>query len=361
MGTFPAARYFSFVSYTATGQIFESISDFEIAPVVAGTNPFATRGAAAGAPYSLKLVEANGTQAAAAAAAGETVLLVPKSAGSVIYRIYGANPGTNATGGQPLPSFVSTTTALPPSFSANSSSSSPVPVVSKTTPPCAPNKAGNALASGLLNAAAALVSTRVPPFLPRPQPLFARTNSSAANLFFGNPDSAYLSVLTKYAPGTVAVFRGTMFEYPDTQIGQLVPPPPARDLRFSSLCTYKYQSPFPLVACAADFEMPLDSQGRFTVVSGLPQDKPSDAALSASSAVWVPALEEADAASTPGLALFRTMLPSIGFSRAAQNVPADGSPASAEMVMQTNYPKGVYCQANVFVAGGFDACVAAAV
>ena len=97
-GAFPAARYFSFVSYTATGLVFDSVSDFEIPPRVAGTNPFATRGAAPGAPYSLRLVEANGTQAAAASAAGETVLLVPKGAGSVIYRIYGADPGTNATG-----------------------------------------------------------------------------------------------------------------------------------------------------------------------------------------------------------------------------------------------------------------------
>lgn len=97
-GAFPAARYFSFVSYTATGLVFDSVSDFEIPPRIAETNPFATRGAAPGAPYSLRLVEANGTQAAAAGAAGETVLLVPKGAGSVIYRIYGADPGTNATG-----------------------------------------------------------------------------------------------------------------------------------------------------------------------------------------------------------------------------------------------------------------------
>ena len=97
-GRFPSARYFSFVSYTATGLVFDSVSDFEIPPQVAGTNPFATRGAAPGAPYSLRLVEANGTQAAASGAAGETVLLVPKGAGSVVYRIYGADPGTNATG-----------------------------------------------------------------------------------------------------------------------------------------------------------------------------------------------------------------------------------------------------------------------
>ena len=98
VGAFPAARYFSFVSYTATGSAFDSVSDFQIHPTVAGTNPYATKGAAAGAPYSLRLVEANGTQAAAAKAAGETVLLVPKGAGSVIYRIYGADPGLNATG-----------------------------------------------------------------------------------------------------------------------------------------------------------------------------------------------------------------------------------------------------------------------
>jgi hypothetical protein len=331
-------------------------------------------------------------------------------------------------GGQPLPSFVSTTTAVLPPFVAavnSTSSSSPsvaVPLVVKTTAPCAPNnKGGNALAVAITNIAAALTATRVPPFAPRPQPLFARTNSSA-----GYPDSAYLSAFTEWVPGRLAVFRGTQFEYPDTQAGELVPPPPPRDLRFSSLCLYKYQSPFPLVSCAADFEMPLDNLRRYTVVSGLPRDKPSDAALAASSAVWVPGLEAGDASSTPGLALFRTMLSSPGFARAVQDVPRDASPQSAEAVMQQNYPKvgssdwrwrwrwrwkewggrererergqeerervgrlslinslffslflfpsfsfkpikppppkpqGVYCQGAVFAAGGFDACVAAA-
>ena len=110
---------------------------------------------------------------------------------------------------------------------------------------------------------------------------------------------------TRTPPLRLAVWRGVMFEYPDTQAGQLVPPPPPRDLRFSSLCNYKYQTPYPLVSCAADFEMPLDNLGRYTVVSGLPQDKPSAATLAANSAVWVPALEETDASATPGLALFR--------------------------------------------------------
>ena len=74
--------------------------------------------------------------------------------------------------------------------------------MSKTTPPCPlDNKAGNAFARGITGVAAALTSTRVPPFEPRPQPLFARTNSSAGSLFFGNPDSAYLSAFTDWIPG----------------------------------------------------------------------------------------------------------------------------------------------------------------
>jgi hypothetical protein len=82
--------------------------------------------------------------------------------------------------------------------------------------------------------------------------------------------------------------------------------------------------------------------------------------LAANFATWVPALEETDASSTQGLALFRTMLPSPGFNRAAQSVPKDANPASAEAVMAQNYPKGVYCDSSLFASGGFDACVAAA-
>ena len=119
-------------------------------------------------------------------------------------------------GGQPLPSFVSTLTALLPSFnssSTSSSSASSVPVATKTILPCGPNKAGNALATAITGVAGALAATRVPPFAPRPQPLFARANSSGGGSFiFSNPDSAYLSALVAWVPGRLAVFRGTMFQ-----------------------------------------------------------------------------------------------------------------------------------------------------
>jgi hypothetical protein len=134
---------------------------------------------------------------------------------------------------------------------------SPVPVVRKITAPCAPNKGGNALAIALTSVAGALASTRTPPFEPRPQPLFARTNSSSIGNFFANPDSAYLTVLTEWIPGRLAVFRGVAYAYPDTEAGELVPPPPARDLRFFSYSSYKYQAPFPLIATAADFQVGL--------------------------------------------------------------------------------------------------------
>ena len=134
---------------------------------------------------------------------------------------------------------------------------STVPVVRKTTAPCAPNKGGNALAIALTSVAGALASTRTPTFEPRPQPLFARTNSSSIGNFFANPDSAYLTVLTEWIPGRLAVFRGVAYAYPDTEAGELVPPPPARDLRFFSYSSYKYQAPFPLIATAADFQVGL--------------------------------------------------------------------------------------------------------
>lgn len=99
---------------------------------------------------------------------------------------------------------------------------------------------------------------------------------------------------------------------------------------------------------------------RYTIVSGHPKDKPSDAVLAANFATWVPALEEADARTTPGLAVFRTMLPSPGFGRAVQSVPKDLMPSSAEAVMKQNYPRGVYCDEVLFASGGYDACLAAA-
>lgn len=267
-GSYPSARYFSFVTYTATGQVFDSIVDFQIPPQTPGTNPFATKGAAAGAPYSLRLVEANGTQAAEAKANGQVVLLVPKPAGTVLYRIYGADPNTNATGGQPLPSLVSTTSVVTTSTMMTTTSAttnaSTTTLVTKTTPPCSPNKISSGLAVGITSVVATAVATRVPPFAPRPQPLFARTNSSAGGLFYPNPDNAYLTAFTDFSVPNrqLALWRGEMFLYPDTQAGADVPPPPPRDVRFSSLCHYKHATPFPLVSCASDWQMTLDNLRR---------------------------------------------------------------------------------------------------
>jgi hypothetical protein len=341
-GTFPRARFFSFVAYNVQGDIISSIYDAAVAPDPGSANPFATLDAPEGGRYSIRVLALGSKAAAAANATGEAnVLLVDKTLGSVLYRVYNPDNSTGATGGVPLPNFVLTGRAgLGPAA---------------TFSPCSPPN-GPVAQAALGFRQAALGSTLAPLTTPA-QPLMLRASGGGG--LFANPQNAYLTAPTNWTvPGRLAVWRGLGAAFPDTEAGQQVVP--ARALRFWSMCSNKYVSPLPVVACKDDFETALDPLGRYTYVMGLPADQPAAAVLAARSATWVPALGAGDPTTTVGVALFRNLLPGAGFAQSVQAAPADNSPASARAAMGPYYPLGVYCDAAVFAAAGFEGCLAAA-
>ena len=350
VGHFPAARYFSFEVNSLSGTVTDTTTavlyDAQIQPDEAGTNPAITAGAPPGGTYRIRVVVAGSPAADRAAALGSNVnvITLPSSGGvTILYRVYGPTPPSDAAGGVPLPSFVRR-------FAG---------VVDKpaTTCPWAMKNGTKTSAlyapiDVLVGAAAARTAA---PFDPAPTPALARPKAERLGGLFAGAQNAYLSAFVALAPGKLAVWQAASSPvYPNTQAGAAIPPP--RDVRYFSLCMYKYASPYPLIngGCGEDSVLrPSATAGPWTVVSGAPADKPSDAALAAAGAVWVPALNPGDdPATTPILTVFRTILPAVGYTSAVQSVPADGSPASAATAMGATYPVGSYCDKATFEAAG---------
>ena len=61
-GQYPGARYFSFNAYTPLLSAVDRLTDYQIAPVVAGANPFRSTGAAAGGQRDRRQAPSAGLQ-----------------------------------------------------------------------------------------------------------------------------------------------------------------------------------------------------------------------------------------------------------------------------------------------------------
>lgn len=341
-GVFPLARFFSFTAYNLQGEVVSAVYDAELVPEPGTSNPFATQNAPPGGHYSIRVLTRGSKAEKAANATGEAnILIVDQVVGSIIYRVYNPDNSTTAAGGVPLPNFVA----------PSRQGILPTEMFAPCDPPNGPvAQAISSLRQAQLSATLATAATPA-------QPLMLRSSSGGG--FFGNPYNSYLTSITNWTvPGRLAVWRGLSADFPNTEAGEQVVP--ARNLRFWSMCSNKYVSPLPVVACKDDFQTSLDALGRYTYVMGLTSDQPDDAVLAARHATWIPALNAGDPVTTVGVALFRNMLPGPHFEQAVQNVPADNSPASSRAAMGPYYPVGVYCDKAVFASSGFDGCLAAA-
>jgi hypothetical protein len=148
---------------------------------------------------------------------------------------------------------------------------------------------------------------------------------------------------------------------------------PKFQVRYWSVANYLAAKPFPIVKIGrganaifggtADYVTTLKG-GYYTVVSSLPADKPSPAALTASGATWIPTSPRK--ATAPEFQLLRNMLSQQslypeGFVFITP--PADSSdiipPAAVRAQMGAYYPQTAQCPAGVFEAQGWSGCLAA--
>lgn len=367
-GTYPHARYMSFVSYAATLQSADGLADIAVDPDPGSENPFVA-GHARNTPDALRgytvTVKYLDPGEAAPPVRERNTLYTASADGSksgqaftLIYRVYrpDATYDEDITGGAGLPSV----TYNAPGGSSYEIPSCPYPEV----PPNDINKtvanAGGANSDG--------GTVKHPGFDPpvwRKFQNFARSVSQAAteNEYWGttfsdalkpvadalpkggfadNPDNNYISTILSHGHGQIAVFRAMLPSTPDTHPDAAVMPG-GTQLRYWSMCSNDGPSQR-YYGCAMDDGVAptLAPDGTYTLVVSTPPDRPASVDDGTCGCVWLPW--------GPGgsvVLIMRNMLPDAGFAQAIQNAGY----GTEEQDLGPYYPAGCYMTAASFDAG----------
>ncbi len=363
-GRYPDARYFSYNAYDAALRPTDAVADFELTPNENGRegNPFARKGAKPGGAYTAYLeygpspVQNPDVQRKPntfyTGEIGLGPLNIPNALAVFMYRVYVSNTGEFFDGGVGLPTLTLET----------ADGSQEIGILPNCAEPLLPN-AGGALPPLGLNEL--LLSLDYPNQLALPFPtatnppntlkffslgdtafrilgnvtgqdtsmLGGRVDSGSGG-FLSNVHNAYTTTGFDRSGGSIALVRGKAPTYrgqPGVEFGQ-------EQLRYWSLCANEFVTQR-FTDCAADFQVPLDDQGFFTVVISDPADRPANATAE-NGFLWLPWGPYPDQ-----LLLYRHMLHNPEFEEAIQNV--EQGVALAE-VMKDFAPVGIYCDPNVF-------------
>lgn len=328
-GQFAYARYQSFNTYTFEGASVGGIHDSEMLPDPGSVNPFAPGESLEGSPRNFT-VRVNVTDTPQTPSAIPGAIDIGPGPGWLIVRVYVPFEPTSPAGGVPLPALTVNGTTL-----EGCTSFSREPLV-------------DALAAVIVNG---ILGDALPP---APNPEFVFPGGTAG--LFPNADNKYVYATTQWQPGRLVVVRALSPTTPDTPAQGLYPP---QQLRYWSMCTNLLITPAPVVECAHDHEVALDDDGRYVFVIGADEDRPSDAALSRSTATWLQWFGPLAAASPTkpiGNLILRNMLPDQSFTDAIQGIGEPQSNAAARAAMGPYYPEATYCDHHVFERSGADAC-----
>jgi hypothetical protein len=392
-GMYPEARFFSFTTYDATGNAFDSIVDVDIQANVGSCNPFkpgeacmgSGQGPGFGRNYTITMSHDSKTSEG-----GNHLAEAPTRLGWVIYRVYVPDKGQDRQGGVPLPGVVL--------VSRDGSR--------RTLTPCDFSDFGTALTDTLkllrdpsvnhafddaINFLATKVSEGDDGGLSTDQRCCASVGTCVGDRvlftipentggYFPNPTNKYIAGANLcFESERVIVVRGKAGAFPDTYNGAPVWQPADAfhhiQLRYWSLCNNDQVAPFPVVQCEPDWNTNLDTQWFYTYVisvdeSGLNPPQPPP---------WVPP----DATwlswgsiAVPKVLILRNQLPEPSFRQSVQEAEAKGCVVNngmmptpeqiaeaaqcAQGVMGLYYPLAAYCDKQLFIDEGWQGCFAAA-
>ncbi len=379
-GTYPDARYFSFVAYNTRndGTIYAkqpdpdapvagSLYDAQIAPDPGSVNPFVQPATGVNGTYTVVISHTGQTS-------GNTIK-VSSDFAWVLLRVYVPDAhtslsGQSLTGGVPLPTIFVTTNGA-----------------SQELPPC-PSVTDNGQAPGL-NKLADVIDFLQSLFPQKPQKMDLighEGTPSSDRLWFApptnpppvllpNPHIKYIVMLPgdNYQPGRIIVIHGKAPGFPDTYNGSPIWVP-ARgfrtvDLRYWSLCINDLALPVSVVSCTTDLTTDLRG-GDYTIVISNDLLRPDWLRPNIN---WLPWGDE----QYLKVVFSRNMLPAPNFHFAIQNaieppnkctfefdlpyIPArdkiDTAGQCAQQVMGDYYPVAAWCDRSTFVHGGWQACV----
>lgn len=363
-GRYPDARYFSYNAYDVALRPTDAVADFELMPVGNGPdgNPFARKGAKPGGQYTAYLEygpspaqNPDVVRNANTFYTGEIglgPLNVPNALAVFMYRVYVSNAGEFFDGGVGLPTLTLET----------ADGSRELGTLPNCAEPLLPN-AGGALPPLGLNEL--LLGLDYPNQLALPFPTATQPPSSVkffslgdtvfrilgnvtgqdtsmagsrvdsgSGGFLSNIHNAYTTTAFDRSGGSIALVRGKAPTYrgqDGVEFGE-------EQLRYWSLCANEFITQR-FTDCAADFQVPLDDQGYFTVVISDPADRPANATAE-NGFLWLPWGPYPDQ-----LLLYRHMLHNPDFNEAIQNVEKGDE---LGQTMKDFAPVGIYCEPSVF-------------
>jgi hypothetical protein len=335
-GEYPTARFFSFTTYFQTGGAVDYIIDANLAPNPGSTNPFQPGSSSGPHNYSLT-IDGSVTGSGNHIGWGNTQIAY------VIYRIYVPDIGENRQGSVPLPAvtLVDANGSSYPTQVCGTASNSSTSISSDRLPRVDTLSAGGTTESD----PAASSPTACPSTQSSPEVVTFIINSSHSGVF-PNPVTTYAAARGLCSEsGKVIVIRGKGAVYPNTYYGGSIFQPAIAgqiQMRYWSLCNNKQILPYAVVDCRADHATVLDSRGYYTYVL-FPDDSATHSGVAPS---WVPADATGLGWGDPSVIhdlLFRVMLPVPDFSFSGDY-----------------FPKGVFCDKQLYITQGWQACFAAA-
>lgn len=369
-GQFPYARYMSFASYNPTGQPVDSLNDQLIRPDPGSTNPFLPGAARLSAQRNYTVtVEPRPLQAGIRvdeATRPANTLLVPTDDPLVQLwmRVYVPDAGRDAKGGVPLPrplltladgrklegealcrEIVVRENAVREYVSDAEANRKLLAIPGARAPyhPAQPGPvAWNAFFNPQLSLSNFLINT---PY----EGARASIDATRRAGFYSTLDNVYMSTYVDKRYGDALVLRAKAPRTPRTQGGAATMDANI-DLRYWSLCKYRSLADGAVDACLYDEQVPLDDQGRFTIVVSSAATRPANARKDCGVA-WLDWGSAGDGIGNPdgGFLVFRHMLPAPGFKN---SLWATERPGDEQRALGNYYPLTTYESRAAFEARG---------
>jgi hypothetical protein len=345
-GHYPDSRYFSVQVYTAKGQLFtddavsSALTGYRIAPDPGSVNPWQHK-AGPGGRFTVTL------QGDVAPGQVNTLPLAPAgtaagTSGLVFFRVY--LPAHENFSQVPLPAVTFTLGGVSRQVSACRTTATKLPVTLAN-----PTPAQLAKLNAALNAYGGIIP-------------FRRTPATGGGT--PNADTGYVNAYVRPPRnGDVLVIRGKAPTAPASSHPSPWPAP-GTDVQYWSLCVNVYRGQQPVVlnhlpdgqadfGCRHDSQVRLDRYGYYTFVVGTESQRAAIERIPG--ATFLP-FSTAYPTQIHYL-LFRDMVANPDFAKAIQNVPDNGSPASAAAVMGPYYPRAAFCPLATLTHGGPQACL----
>ncbi|MEU4414929.1 hypothetical protein [Nocardia salmonicida] len=338
-GTYPAARYFSLNTYGTDLDTVDTLRDDQIAADPGSANPFVDADAAS-LPASQRRWHATLVNGPADHSRNEIQAVANGQSspiGFVIVRVYVPTDPASLSGGVALPDVT---------LSIAGADVPTQPCAQPFDPAAYTGPVADAAKSAFDRAIAGAASGAFPGNTPEA----TFSNPASTSGLFPNGDNKYIGTRISYQPGRLLVVRGKAPIFPNTRAGQS-PTDPSQQVRYWSMCQNDLRSPYPVVACAADFQTAIDGSGYYTYVVAAPADVPANLDSSVTVIPW-------GSTDVDKVLFLRNMTPSAAFYPNSIQASQDSGDDPAT-TMGPYYPRTAYCSTETFTTGGVEACLGA--